>query len=353
MQLSKRNTNFKPRIFGYILFLIMGIGALFFLNLIFGSVDIPASSVFNILKGGEPEKMAWGHIVLESRLPQAITALLTGGAIALSGLLLQTAFQNPLAESGILGISAGASLGVAVVILFLGGFVGGVGGFNLSYSMTITVGAFAGAVIVLGIVMLFSSIVKNNLMLLIIGIMIGYLISSVISLLKFWSVSDNAFAYMMWGMGNFSSISSAQLPFYCSVVGVGLLLSVFLIKPLNALLLGERYAANLGINVKFVRFVLLLCAGLLTAITTAYCGPISFIGLAVPHMARLFFKTSNHTVLLPATVLMGSFIALMCNIICVLPGSGQILPLNAITPVFGAPVIIYVIINQKRIQYFN
>ncbi len=353
MQLSKNNTHLKPHIFGYILFLIVGIVVLFFLNLIFGSVDIPLASVIEILNGGEAEKAAWNHIIMESRLPQAITALFTGGAIAVSGLLLQTAFQNPLAESGILGISAGASLGVAIVVLLFGGFVGSAGGFSLTYSMAITGGAFAGAIAVLFVVMLFSSIVKNNLMLLIIGIMIGYLISSVISLLKFWSTSDNAFAYMMWGMGNFSSISSNQLPFYCSVVALGLLLSVFLIKPLNALLLGERYAANLGINVKVVRFVLLLCAGLLTAITTAYCGPISFIGLAVPHMARLLLRTSNHTTLLPVTILMGAFIALLCNIVCVLPGAGQILPLNAITPVFGAPVIIYVIINQKRIQYFN
>lgn len=336
----------------YSLIFSVSILILFVLNLFLGSVSIPAQAVLQILQGNEVEKQAWVHIILDSRLPQAITALFTGGGLAVSGLLLQTAFRNPLADSGILGISAGANLGVALVILFIGSSIGSVGGFDFSYSMSIVLGAFVGAIAILAIIMGFASVIRNSIMLLIIGIMVGYLTSSVISLLKFWSTDEKAYSFMMWGMGNFSGVSTDQLPFYCIVVSVGLLLSILLIKPLNALLLGERYATNLGVNIKLVRFLLLLCAGLLTAITCAFCGPIAFIGLAVPHIARLLLGTSNHKSLLPVTILIGAVMALLCNLICVLPGTG-ILPLNAVTPIFGAPVIIYVIINQKRIQYFN
>ncbi len=342
-----------PKGFTYSLIFSISIIILFILTLFLGSVSIPIQAVFQILQGNEVEKQAWSYIVLESRLPQAVTALVSGGAIAVSGLLLQTAFRNPLADPGILGISAGANLGVAFVILLIGNGIGSVGSFDLSYSMSIVLGAFIGASVILSIIMGFASIIRNSVMLLIIGIMVGYLTSSVISILKFWSTSENAYSFMIWGMGDFSGVSIEQLPFYCIIVGIGLFLSVLLIKPLNALLLGERYAANLGVNIKLIRFLLLLCAGLLTAITCAFCGPVAFIGLAVPHIARLLLGTSNHKSLLPVTILIGSAMALLCNLISVLPGSSGVLPLNAITPIFGAPVIIYVILNQKKIQYFN
>ncbi|GHV14753.1 iron ABC transporter [Bacteroidia bacterium] len=337
----------------YSLLFSTGIIVFFILSLFLGSVSIPVQAIIQILQGNEVEKQAWTHIILESRLPQAVTALFTGGALAVSGLLLQTAFRNPLADSGILGISSGANLGVALVILLIGNSIGSVGGFDLSYSMSIVLGAFLGASLILIAIMGFASVIKNNIMLLIIGIMVGYLTSSIISILKFWSTNENAYSFMIWGMGNFSGVSFAQLPFYCSIISLGLLMSILLIKPLNALLLGERYAANLGVNIKLIRFLLLLCAGLLTAITCAFCGPVAFIGLAVPHIARLLLGTSNHKSLLPVTILIGSAMALLCNLICVLPGAAGVLPLNAITPVFGAPVIIYVILNQKKIQYFN
>jgi iron complex transport system permease protein len=336
-----------------IFLLAVGIVILFFANLFIGSVSIPFQAIINILIGNEVAGKAWEHIVLDIRLPQAITALFSGAGIAVSGLLLQTTFRNPLADAGILGISAGASLGVAIVILLFGGFIGSMTGFNLSSSIAVVVGAFVGASLILGIIIAFASVVKNNIMLLIIGIMIGYLTSSVISLLQYWSPSEKVFSYVIWGMGDFSGVSSPQLPFYCIAITVGLLLAVLLIKPLNALLLGERYAANLGVNIKRLRLLLLFCAGLLTAVTTAYCGPIAFIGLAVPHIARLLLGTSNHKSLLPMTILIGAFIALVCNLISVMPGSSGLIPLNAITPIFGAPVIIYVILNQKKIQYFN
>lgn len=345
--------NLKTHIVKYVFLLVAGIILLFFANLFVGSVKIPFDSVLHILFGDDTIKKSWEHIVLEVRYSQAVTALFTGMGIAVSGLLLQTAFRNPLADSGILGISAGSSLGVAVVILLFGGFIGNTSGFNLSASMTVVFGAFLGAAAVLLIIMGFASIVRNNIMLLIIGIMVGYLTSSVISLLKYWSTSEQVFSYMIWGMGDFSGVTTVQLPFFCIVVTLGLILSVLLIKPLNALLLGERYAANLGVNIKRIRFLLLFCAGILTAVTTAYCGPVSFIGLAVPHIARLLLGTSNHKLLLPMTILIGGLMALLCNLISVIPGSAGLIPLNAITPIFGAPVIIYVIVNQKKIQYFN
>lgn len=337
----------------YTVLLIVGILILFFANLFIGSVNIPFDAIVDILMGNPTSKRSWEHIVLEVRLPQALTALLSGGAVAVSGLLLQTAFRNPLADPGILGISAGASLGVSIVIMVFGGFIGSSSSFSLSSSMAIVFGAFVGSTIILAVIIGFASIVRNNIMLLIIGIMVGYLTSSIISLLNYWGTSEQVFSYVIWGMGNFSGVSLSQLPFYGTVVLVGLIISVLLIKPLNALLLGERYASNLGINIKRVRFILLICAGGLTAITTAYCGPISFIGLAVPHIARLLLGTSNHTYLLPTTILIGIFMALLCNLISVIPGTAGLIPLNAITPIFGAPVIIYVIMNQKKIQYFN
>lgn len=333
---------------------IIAIVLLFFANLYVGSVQIPFTAITDILLGNVPEKRAWGHIVLESRLPQTITALFAGGGIAVSGLLLQTIFRNPLAEAGILGISSGASLGVALIMLFFGGVLGNISAdFNLSASMAIVAGAFVGAAVILFIIMGFASIVKNNIMLLIIGIMTSYLTNSIISLLKYWSTSERVFSYMVWNMGDFSGVSVDQLPFFCIVVTISLIVAILLIKPLNALLLGDKYATNLGVNVKVIRLVLLFCAGLLTAITTAYCGPISFIGLAVPHIARLLLGSSDHKILIPSTILIGAVMALACNLISTLPIFTGIIPLNAITPIFGAPIIIYVIINQKRIQYFN
>lgn len=325
----------------------------FFANLFFGSVHIPFNSVADILTGKEVDRQVWQYIVLQSRLPQAVTALFTGGGIAVAGLLLQTVFRNPLADPGILGISAGASMGVAIVMLLVGGSLSGMVGFDLPYSMSVVVGALLGAGLILGVILFFSTIVKSTMMLLIIGIMVGYITSSVISMMKFWSSSEKVFSYMVWGMGDFSGVPLAQLFFYCLLILSGILMAVLLVKPLNALLLGERYASNLGVNVKMARILLLFCAGLLTAVTTAYCGPISFIGLSVPHIVRLMLGTSNHRSLLPNTILMGVLVALICNLISVLPGSSGIIPVNAITPLFGAPVIIYVIVNQKKIQYFN
>ncbi|MFV0546895.1 MAG: iron chelate uptake ABC transporter family permease subunit [Bacteroides sp.] len=325
---------------------------LFAFNLVFGSVDIPLPIVGDILLGHPVEKESWRFIILESRLPQALTALFCGAALAVSGLMLQTAFNNPLAGPSILGINTGASLGVALVMLLFGGTIT-VGTLTFSGFLSVIIGAFVGAMAVLGLILFFSGLLKSNIMVLIIGIMIGYVTSSAISLLNFFATAEGVHSYMIWGMGNFGGVSNQQLPFFIGSVVVGLFLSILLIKPLNALLLGTRYAENLGINIYRVRNLLLLTVGLLTAVTTAFCGPIAFIGLAVPHMARLMLGTSNHNSLLPVTLLMGSVIALLCNLICILPGESGVIPLNAVTPFIGAPVIIYVIVNQRKIQYFN
>lgn len=325
---------------------------LFALNLFVGSVQIPADEIWRILMGGEPQKASWGFIVLQSRLPQAITALLCGSALAVSGLMLQTAFKNPLAGPSILGINSGASLGVALVMLAFGGSVTA-GTLTLSGFMAVLIAAFIGSMVVMGLILFFSTIVRSNVMLLIIGIMIGYITSSAISLLNFFATEQGVQSYMVWGLGNFGGVSMKQMPSFALVTLLGLLGSVLLIKPLNALLLGERYAENLGINIQRVRTWLLVITGLLTAITTAFCGPIAFIGLAVPHMARLILGTENHRSLLPVTILMGGVVALLCNLICVLPGENGIIPLNAVTPIVGAPVIIYVIISQRNGKQMN
>ncbi|MCC8096396.1 MAG: iron ABC transporter permease [Tannerellaceae bacterium] len=333
--------------------LLLVLWLLFIGNLMYGAVSIPADSVFNILLGKEPERLSWQNIVLQTRIPQAVTALLSGASLAVSGLLLQTLFRNPLAGPSILGISDGANLGVAVVMLYLGGAVGHLSDLPVSGYPAIIAAAFVGACAVLGLILYFSSKVRSNVMLLIIGIMIGYLASSVISILNFYATADRVRSFVMWGLGNFSGVSLSLLPFFPLCTLTGLFLAILLIKPLNALLLGEMYAANLGIKVKRTRALILLCTGLLTATTTAFCGPISFIGLAVPHIARLLLGSSNHKMLLPVTLLTGACVALLCNMLMVLPGTNTLLPLNAVTPIIGAPVVIYVIINRKNIQYFN
>ena len=309
-------------------------------NLFYGAVPIPPGEVLDILMGGGGDNPAWSIILTGSRLPQAATALLAGAALAVSGLLL--------AGPSILGISDGANLGVALIMLAFGGTVGSFGG----YIATVA-GAMAGACAILGVIVFFSRRVGSNVMLLIIGIMVGYLVSSCISILNYYASADKVRQFVMWGMGDFSSVSSAQLPFFSAAACAGLVWALLLVKPLNALLLGEKYAANLGVNVRAARIHVLVCTGLMTAVVTAFCGPISFIGLAVPHIARLLLGTSDHRVLVPATALSGACIALACNMLTVIPGTGMLLPLNAVTPLFGAPVIIYVIVNRKSIQYFN
>jgi len=319
------------------------------MSLLIGSVSIPASQVVAALTGGEVERESWRYIILESRLPQTVTAMLCGASLAASGLMLQTAFRNPLAGPSILGITNGASLGVALVMLVTGGTlalqVSDVGLF-LAGSLAVVVSAFLGAIAVIALLLLASTIVSSNLMLLIVGIMVSYLVSSVVSLVHTVANADNIQSYVLWGMGSFNNVTLGQLPLFTVLTLVGLLQAVLLIKPLNALMLGDEYARNLGVKVPQVRRWLLLSTGLLTAVSTAYCGPVAFIGLAVPHIARLLTRTADHLTLMPVTIVMGAVVALMCNVISVLP-EHSVLPLNAVTPLFGAPVIIYIILKRN------
>lgn len=317
----------------------MAIIALFVINIIYGAVKIPINSIIDIFSGNDDVNESWKYIILQTRLPQALTAILCGGALAVSGLLLQTAFCNPLAGPSIFGINSGASLGVAFVMLLFGGSITA-GAVSVTGFLAVLIAAFVGAVAVMAVLLFFSNLVNNNVMLLITGIMIGYISSSAISLLNFFATEEGVHSYMIWGLGNFGGVSMAQMPLFAAVTIVGLICALLLIKPLNAVLLGEQYAENLGINTIKLRNCLLLVTGLLTAVTTAYCGPIAFIGLAVPHIARMLLKTDNHRYLIPGTILSGAAISLLCNIICVLPGDNGIIPLNAVTPIMGAPVII-------------
>ncbi len=334
--------------------MVLVIGVLFALCLLVGAVHIPVGQVVRILFLPNEElqadpsiKSSWIFIVLQNRLPQAITAMLCGASLAVCGLMLQTAFRNPLAGPSIFGINSGASLGVALVMLLMGGSISA-GSFSLTGFVAVLFAAFVGAMAVMALILLFSTMVRNNVMLLIIGIMIGYISSSAISLLNFFATEQGVQSYMVWGLGNFGGVSMEQMPAFALITLIGLLGALMLIKPLNALLLGEQYAENLGVNTLRVRNYLLFVTGVLTAITTAFCGPIAFIGLAVPHVARMLLTTDNHQHLMPATILTGAAIALLCNVICVLPGSLGIIPLNAVTPIMGAPVIIYVIMKQRN-----
>lgn len=330
----------RSRVFlfaGWMLLLVLFFAA----NIFLGSVSVPVSSVFDILFGDGSGNVAWDAIVLQTRVPQAVTALLAGMALSIAGLLLQTLFNNPLAGPEVLGINSGAGLGVAVVMLLLQG-AAGLGGYT-----ALLAGAFAGASIVIVLVLLLSRMLQNNIFLLIAGLAVGYLASSVISLLNYFSTAEGVHSFLIWGMGGFGGVSPELLPLYSAVLVAAMIGALMLVKPLNLLLLGDMYARNLGVNTRQVRTLLLFIVGVLTAAVTAFCGPVAFIGLAVPHLARLAVSTADHRVLLPVTMLLGGCVTLLCNLVCQLPGENGLLPLAAITPFVGAPVIIYVVLKER------
>lgn len=330
-----------------IIFLFAGIGtiALLLLNLFSGAVSIPVSSVLRILSGGDVANASWRFIILESRLPQSLTALFAGGALSVCGLLMQAVFRNPLADPSILGVSSGSGLGVALVLLLFGGGIG-VGSISLGGFVAVLVAAFIGAIAVTAIMLVLSRMIRSNAMLLIMGVMTGYLSSSAIMLLNYFSSADGIRSYMLWGMGNFASVSLERLPLFVVVTSSCMVVSVLLVKPLNILVLGSQYARNLGVDIRRLRNGVLLLTGLITAVTTAFCGPIAFIGLAVPHIARLLLRTDDYRQLLPATMLAGMIVALLCNFACTLPSDGGVLPVNTLTPIVGVPVILYIMLRK-------
>ncbi len=325
--------------------LTAALAVLFIANIFMGSVRIPMEEVAAILFSDADPDGPMRFIVMESRVPQAVTAMLAGAALTVAGLLLQTAFRNPLAGPSILGITSGSSLGVALVMLLLGGTVSAAG-YTWGGYVAILIGAFAGSILIMGLLILFSVWLKSDLMLLIVGIMTGYLTSSVITLLNYMATAEGVHGYTMWGMGNFNGVSLGQLPAFSLLIFAGLIISVLLVKPLNVILLGDNYARSLGIRMNRVRNMLLLATGMLASVVTAFCGPVSFIGLAVPHIARMIFRTADHRVIVPGCILTGAVVGLLCNLICILP-EDIVLPLNGVTPLIGVPVILYVIFKER------
>jgi iron complex transport system permease protein len=333
--------------FAKILLLMAAIVLLMVANLVIGSVNIPVADVCRIL-GGDDSQEIWSNIVWKSRLPQALTAIMAGAGLAVSGLQMQTVFRNPLAGPSVLGISNGASLGVAFVVL-LSGSLGGVALSKLGYmgDVAISVAAIVGALAVMSLILFVSQKVKGNVTLLIIGMMIGYLVNAVVGVLKFFSAEEDIRAYVVWGLGSFARVSGDQMLLFVCVMAVLLPLSMLMAKPMNLLLMGDEYAMNLGLNIRRARMMVIACSGVLVAVVTAYCGPVMFIGLAVPHLCRVLFRTSEHRLLMPGTALTGAALALICNLIARMPGFEGALPINSVTALVGAPVIAYVLFKRN------
>ena len=333
----------------YMLLIMASIFLFFFLNLVLGSVSIPLRAVWNILWGTGNESVIWQNIIWKSRVPQALTALVAGAGLSVSGLQMQTVFRNPLAGPSVLGISSGASMGVAFVVL-LSGSLGGVALSKLGFmgEIALTIAAIAGSLSIMALIVFVSQKVRGNVTLLIIGVMIGYIANAVIGVLKFFSVEEDIRAYVIWGFGSFARVSGDQMTLFICIMVVLLPLSFLLVKTLNLLLLGDAYARNLGLNIKRARLLVITCSGVLVAIVTAYCGPIIFLGLAVPHLCRGMFRTSDHRILMPASLLAGASLALVCNLIARMPGFEGALPVNSVTALVGAPVVMSVLFNKRR-----
>ncbi|GGH02517.1 iron ABC transporter [Polaribacter pacificus] len=328
--------------------LLLLIVVLFFINISLGSVTIPLKDLVNSIFGGEVTKESWKTIIINFRVPKAITAVLVGSGLSICGLLMQTLFRNPLAGPFVLGISSGASLGVALLILgasvFGGVFV------SLTYSSwALAIASFAGAALVLFAVLIAAKTVRNTMSILIIGLMFGSLTSAIISVLAYFSEAAQIQQYMFWSFGSLGNLSWNEIGVFASIYFVGIASVFTIIKPLNSFLLGEHYAKSLGMNVKKVRLIILIITSLLTGVITAFSGPIAFIGLAVPHIAKMIFNSSNHKILIPASAILGGIILLICDIIAQLPTSEFTLPINAITSLFGAPIVIWLLVRKKKI----
>ncbi|MCW3807084.1 iron ABC transporter permease [Plebeiibacterium marinum] len=338
----------KKVVFGGLVILLL---LLLLMNISLGSVYIPFKMVIKWMLGLGIENEIWGNILLKSRLPQSLTALLAGAALAVGGLQMQTLFRNPLAGPSILGISSGAGLGVAVVVLAFGIF-GSLSSLIVSSfgMLTVSFAAFLGAFGVLFVVLFLARKLRNNAMLLIVGIMVGYASSAIVGLLQFFSTKEDIKSYVVWELGSFNNVSWDKHLIFIPLLIAGLIASLFLIKSLNVLLLGENYAANLGLNIKRSRLGILVVTGILTATVTAFCGPIAFLGLAVPHLCKGLFKTADHSVLIPAVMMLGAALALFCNVIARLPGFDGALPINAVTSLIGAPIVVSVILKRRNLS---
>jgi iron complex transport system permease protein len=329
--------------------LLLGILILaFLLDIALGSVQIPINEVVKVLLTGEAEKVSWVNIILKFRLPKAITATLAGAALGVSGLQMQTLFKNPLAGPFVLGISSGASLGVALVVLTAN--LAGMGAIFQSLGilgdLTLVIASSLGAAAVLGLVLLMSRRVQDTMTLLILGLLFGYATSALVSILLQFSDSQKIQAYLQWTFGSFGGVTWRQIPVLGSVVLVGLIAATVLSKPLNVLLLGESYSLTLGLNLERTRFWVITSASILAGAITAFCGPIAFLGVAVPHLCRSMFNSCDHRILVPAVIIMGAIMALIADLMCNIPGNQTLLPLNSVTALIGTPVVFWVILRR-------
>jgi iron complex transport system permease protein len=329
--------------------LIIGVVFLFLLNISLGSINIPIKDVYTSLLHGSCSKESWNYIILNYRLPKAIVAILIGIGLSVSGLLMQTLFRNPLAGPYVLGLSSGASLGVAIVILGASLLPISLSEFFLS-SFGIIIASSLGSFIVLVSVLVIAKRLRDTMAILIVGLMFGSLTSAIVGCLTYFSSAEQLQKFTFWSLGNLGNLTWNSIAILCFCVVLGLVLSVFSIKPLNALLLGENYARSLGINYKKTKYIILFATSILAGSITAFVGPIAFIGLAVPHIAKLVFQTSNHKILFWSTLLFGAIIMLICDSITQIPGTEIILPINAITSIFGAPIVIWLLVSKRKMM---
>lgn len=346
---SQHRTGISPLYFGL---LIGAVALLFLLNVALGSVDIPLSEIIQILVGGEASQRAWQQIVINIRIPRAVTAVLAGSALAVGGLQMQTLFRNPLAGPSVLGISAGASLGVAVVMLAAGSITSIFAIQQLSSmgSWLIVGAASVGSAAVLLLILLISVKIRDNVTLLIIGLMIGNITIALVSIWQYFSRPEQIQDYLMWTFGSLGGVPLSQLWIVGLVVFTGAGMALLMVKPLNGLLLGEQYARSIGLSVSGARIWIIISTSLLAGGITAFCGPIGFVGIAVPHLTRSLLGTNDHRVLIPGTLLMGALLLLACDIVAQVPGSTTTLPISAVTSMVGSPVVIWVIIQRKNLQ---
>jgi len=313
-----------------------------------GSVSIPIDEIIAVLLGNESSKSSWATIILHFRLPKAITAMLVGSGLSIAGLLMQTLFKNPLAGPFVLGISSGASLGVAILILGASIFGGVITTVSFS-SWGLAIASSLGAAMVLFAVLLTAHKVRNTMSILIIGLMFGTVTSAIISVFTFFSDAEKIQQFVFWGFGNLGNLSWNEILVFFTIYVIAIINLIRIIKPLNSLLIGENYSKSLGVNIKKNRTIILVITSLLTGVTTAFAGPIAFIGLAVPHITKLVFKTSDHTILLPAVAILGAIILLVCDMVAQLPTSEFTLPINAVTSLIGAPIVIWLLLRKKKI----
>lgn len=315
-----------------------------------GSVSLSPLEAWGALTQSAEADSVARFIVVETRLPQMLTAVLSGSALAVCGLVMQTLFANPLADPSLLGVSSGASLGAAIVMLALGGSFS-LAGNSVGGVMLTTGASFAGAMGVIALIAALSSVLRSNLSLLVAGVMLNFALSAVISLLSFYATADGVHSYVVWGLGDFSGIGLQQIPLYAMLILIPTALIFLMSRQLNVLLLGTDYAANLGVRIRCVRTWLLLLTGLLTAVVTAHCGPISFIGLSVPHISRMFLRSANHRSLLPTAIVLGADVALLALIASHIPGERGTIPLAAITPLIGVPIVLYILVRTPRYKH--